>query len=87
MGYIGSYARGDWGVGSDLDVLILVEQSARSYSQRALAWDTAALPVPTDVWVYTRQEWITMATQGNRFYREAMQQAVWVYERSEIQED
>lgn len=81
IGYIGSYARGDWGVGSDLDVLILVEHSVEAFVRRALAWDTAALPVPTDVQVYTQAEWAAMAAQQRRFYREAMQQAVWVYER------
>ena len=27
LGYFGSYARGDWGVGSDLDLVIIVENS------------------------------------------------------------
>ena len=79
IGYIGSYARGDWGVGSDLDLLILVEQSARPFAERSSAWDTTALPVPTDVWVYTQDEWQAMAAQGSRFYREASREAVWVY--------
>jgi len=25
IGYFGSYARGDWGVGSDLDIIIILE--------------------------------------------------------------
>ncbi len=84
IGYIGSYARGDWGVGSDLDVLILVEWSARPFAERASEWDTAELPVPTDVWVYTRDEWQAMATRGSRFYREAEQEAVWVYTKRKV---
>ncbi len=28
VGYFGSYARGDWGVGSDLDLLIIVRIAA-----------------------------------------------------------
>lgn len=83
IGYIGSYARDDWGVGSDLDLLILVTQSDLPFAERAAAWDTTPLPVPTDVWIYTQDEWATMAAQGRRFHREAMQQAVWVYERTE----
>ena len=27
IGYFGSYARGDWGVGSDLDLIIIVENN------------------------------------------------------------
>lgn len=81
IGYTGSYARGDWGVGSDLDVLIVVDESHQPFMQRALAWDTSALPIPTDVMVYTQREWVAMARQNSRFYREAASQAVWVYER------
>jgi len=83
IGYIGSYARGDWGVGSDLDLFILVERSDRPFGRRASRWDTTALPVPTDVWVYTREEWERMAAQGSRFYQEVTREAVWVYERPE----
>lgn len=81
IGYIGSYARGDWGVGSDVDILILVADSAEAFVNRPLAWDTTALPVPTDVQVYTQAEWAAMAAQKRRFYCAAMQEAVWVYER------
>lgn len=81
VGYTGSYARGDWGVGSDLDVLIVVDESQQPFMQRALAWDTSDLPVPTDVMVYTQSEWVAMARQNSRFYREAARRAVWVYER------
>ena len=51
------------------------------FMQRALSWDTSALPVPADVMVYTQAEWVAMARRNSRFYREAARQAVWVYER------
>ena len=35
IGYIGSYARGDWGVGSDIDLFVLVERSDRPFEQRS----------------------------------------------------
>ncbi len=28
IGYFGSYARGDWGVGSDLDLIVIIESSS-----------------------------------------------------------
>src|SRR3990170_3450027 len=49
IGYFGSYARGNWGVGSDLDLVIVVEDSDRPFERRSVEWDTTALPVPTDV--------------------------------------
>ena len=83
IGYIGSYARGDWGVGSDLDLLILVKRSDQPFAERSSEWDTSELPVPADVWVYTRDEWEAIAARDSRFYREASRVAVWVYVRGE----
>jgi predicted nucleotidyltransferase len=36
IGYFGSYARGDWGVGSDLDVIAVVAFSDEAFTRRAL---------------------------------------------------
>jgi predicted nucleotidyltransferase len=57
IGYFGSYARGDWGVGSDLDLVIILESSEKTFDMRASEWDTGEIPVPTDVPVCTREEW------------------------------
>jgi predicted nucleotidyltransferase len=57
IGYFGSYARGDWGVGSDLDLVIILKSSEKTFDMRASEWDTREIPVPTDVLVYTREEW------------------------------
>jgi hypothetical protein len=62
-------------------VLIVVDESQQPFMERSLAWDTSALPVPTDVMVYTQLEWVAMARQNSRFYRDTAHQAVWVYER------
>jgi uncharacterized protein len=78
VGYFGSYARGDWGVGSDLDVVIVVEESECPFDRRSAEWDTSALPVPTDVLVYTLTEWQSGYT-SERFHRMLREEAVWVY--------
>lgn len=57
IGCFGSYARGDAGVGSDLDLLVVVATSEAPFERRGLDWPTASLPVPADVLVYTRDEW------------------------------
>ncbi|MFN8422192.1 MAG: nucleotidyltransferase domain-containing protein [Anaerolineae bacterium] len=41
IGIFGAYARGDWGVGSDVDVVIVVDDPAGAYLTRGLAFDTA----------------------------------------------
>ena len=81
IGYIGSYARGDWGVGSDVDILILLEDTALPFERRGELWDTSTLPVPAETHTYTRAEWAAMASQNRRFYREATRDVVWVYTR------
>jgi len=82
VAYFGSYARGDLGVGSDLDVLVIVAESADPFWQRALRWDVSQLPVPADVLVYTQAEWDEMGATGGRFYRTMQQEAVWVWPQS-----
>ncbi len=80
IGYFGSYARGDWGVGSDLDIIIILERSDLPFTRRATGWNASELPVPADLLVYTDDEWRSMKDQG-RFYRTVMNEAMWVYER------
>ena len=53
IGYFGSYARGDQGVGSDLDVLIIVRESQTPFNRRAAIWDSTDLPLAVDVLVST----------------------------------
>ena len=52
-GYFGSYARGDWGVGSDVDVLVLVRVCQTPFERRGILWNAMDLPVHADVLVYT----------------------------------
>jgi uncharacterized protein len=81
IGYFGSYARGDWGVGSDLDVLIVVGGTDAPFERRARAYDASTLPVPTDLLVYTRDEWETL--RRGAFGGRAEGEAVWVFERGD----
>lgn len=83
IGYFGSYARANWGVGSDLDLVIIVDRSEQSFERRAIAWDTAELPVPTDVLVYTVEEWKSLS-QGRRFHKALSREVVWVYTRENL---
>ena len=80
VGYFGSYARGDWGVGSDLDLIIIVEQSELPPEPRAAQWDTTGLPVPVELLVYTTAEWERLSRQG-QFHATVMLETVWVYVR------
>ncbi len=77
VGYFGSYARGDWGVGSDLDVVLMVTESELPFERRSAQWDLTALPVPVDVLVYTPAEWEKIVQQPG-FGKRLATEVVWV---------
>jgi predicted nucleotidyltransferase len=79
IGYFGSYARGDWGVGSDLDVVIVVTGTPTPFIRRAAEWDLSALPVPADLLVYTDAEWQALLAQSPRWARTLAAETVWVF--------
>jgi len=81
VGCFGSAARGDWGVGSDLDLLVIVAHSDKPFLYRATDFDTTSLPVPADLLVYTRDEWAAMERSGRCGRLRA--EVRWLYERGE----
>lgn len=83
IGYFGSYARGDWGVGSDVDIVAVVSDTARvgEFETRARGWDTSDLPVAADLIVYTESEWNEIRRTGGRFGRVMNAEVVWVLRR------
>ena len=58
IGYFGSYARGDWGVGSDLDVVVVVGSSKRSFERRGLSGTRPCFQYP---WI----SWSTRSRSGS----------------------
>lgn len=81
LGYFGSYATGRWGVGSDVDLVAVVAQADRPFSERGRDWDVTTLPVPADILIYTLAEWEAMVARGDRFARVMATEIVWVLER------
>lgn len=81
LGYFGSYARAEWGVGSDLDLVAVVEESPDAFERRNLSWSLTSLPVPADLLVYTRTEWESLEKGGGRFVRALSSETVWIYRK------
>ncbi len=79
IGYIGSYARGDWGVGSDLDIIIVLRDSPLPLAERARQFDATQLPVPADVLVYTEREFTSLLEADTRFARALQREIVWLH--------
>lgn len=76
VGYFGSYARGDYVPGSDLDVLVEVSElpenearRARSAVERGSAYSPDSFPVGLDVFVYTTAELARLRAAGTGFIR------------------
>lgn len=80
-GYFGSYARADWGVGSDLDLVVIVTHAREPRERRSLGWDLSELPVPAELIVYTEEEWHKLQRAVSRFARVLAEETVWVYSR------
>jgi predicted nucleotidyltransferase len=83
IGYFGSYAKGNWGVGSDLDLIIIVENSEKPFINRAAEWDTTKLPVPADLLVYTKSEWQSLLSHS-LFYQNLIKEIVWIFEKIKL---
>jgi len=81
VGYFGSYARGDWGVGSDLDLIVVIERSEKSFGDRILNRETTSLPVSADTFIYTRSELMDMLERGGRFFEMIRRETIWVWRR------
>lgn len=74
IGYRGSYADGTWGVGSDVDLVIVLESIDRDFLERGRGFDATPLPVPADALVYSSEE---QNHQGR-----ALVDTIWVYHRA-----
>jgi hypothetical protein len=66
-------------VGSDLDLVAIVQRAPEPCARRAIAWDLAELPVAAELLVCSRQEWQRMLSAGGRFARTLEPETVWVY--------
>ena len=82
LGYFGSYARGDWGVGSDLDLIAVVDETNLPFERRAVDWHLEHLPIPSEILIYTVDEWQHLLSKGSRFARMLKSEVVWIYERT-----
>jgi uncharacterized protein len=78
VGYFGSYARGDSGVGSDLDLIVLMRKSPTPFERRATTFNLESLPVPTEALVYTLAEWSALGRDRTRFSQMLRSDTRWL---------
>lgn len=85
IGYFGCYGRKNWGVGSDLDLLVLAHDFKSTFLYRSSEWDTTDLPVPPDVLGYTEDEWNSLR-QNSGFFQILEEEIIWGYPTEELLE-
>lgn len=84
VGYFGSYSRGDWGVGSDLDLILVLEKCSEPFERRALGFDATSLPVPVDMLVYAKAELASLLAQEGRFATTLRREITWAWRRGDF---
>ncbi len=84
VGFFGSYARGDWGVGSDIDLLLVLDSSAAPFGSRAVPRGGPTLPVPSDHLIYTQDELESLMRRGGRFADVMRRETLWVFRRGDF---
>lgn len=57
VGVYGSYGRGDAGVGSDLDLVLIDRSATGPASERFRRWPFETLPLSCDALILTPKEW------------------------------
>jgi predicted nucleotidyltransferase len=77
----GSFARNDYGTRSDLDLLVVLGRSDKSYGERILDYLRYATDYPTDIFPYTQNEIDARLDEGDPFLRRAIQEAVLLRKR------
>ena len=78
----GSMARGDAVPGSDVDLLVVVTESDRSFLDRMKRYRLSGIPVGVDVFPYTQQEFDKMLEEGNSFIQQALVEGKVLFDRS-----
>jgi uncharacterized protein len=74
IGYIGSYARGDWGHGSDLDIVIVFSGPSHPQIQTSIA----NIPVPVDILLYSEEQLHKLLSGNSRFAKVLRTECKWL---------
>jgi len=80
----GSYGRGDAGVGSDLDLLLIDGAAQGPQHGRLRQWPLEQLPLSCDALVLTPLEFETLLASNQRLAIELKRDASWIWEREKI---
>jgi len=81
VGVFGSLARGEAVPGSDVDLLLILDESDLPFIDRASKYRPRHFPAGTDIFAYTREEVERMLAEGNFFLKRALAEERRLFER------
>jgi UTP:GlnB (protein PII) uridylyltransferase len=81
VGVFGSYGRGEAGVGSDLDLLLIDRQAAGPQHQRLLVWPLEELPLSCDALVLTPSEHRDLLAEESAMATALARDSRWLWQR------
>jgi hypothetical protein len=84
VGVFGSYGRGTAGVGSDLDLLLILQRCDEPIWERLRRWDTRSLPLACDLLVYSLAEWRSLPQWNPRLAQALRNDTRWLGDQPEI---
>ena len=79
-GVFGSYGRGTAGVGSDLDLLLILQRCDEPIWNRLRRWDTSSLPLACDLLVYSLEEWRSLPQWNPKLAEALLNDTRWLWE-------
>jgi hypothetical protein len=80
VGVFGSYGRGTAGVGSDLDLLLILQRCDEPIWNRLRRWDTSSLPLACDLLVYSLKEWRSLPQWNPKLAEALLNDTRWLGE-------
>ena len=81
VGVFGSYGRGEAGVGSDLDLLLIDGRASGPQRGRLLLWPLAELPLSCDALVLTPAEHAELLAGGSAMAEALERDCRWLWDQ------
>jgi predicted nucleotidyltransferase len=78
VGVFGSYGRGTAGVGSDPDLLLILQRCDEPIWNRLRRCDTSSLPLACDLLVYSLEEWRSLPQCNPKLAQALLNDTRWL---------
>ncbi|OGL46970.1 MAG: hypothetical protein A2161_09405 [Candidatus Schekmanbacteria bacterium RBG_13_48_7] len=84
-GYFGSYAKGNYAPGSDIDILLILTNSKHDrFFDRSPEFYPESFPIGMDIFVYTVDEISQMFEYGNGWIKQVFNSTIWIFQYPDI---